>query len=246
MSKKILGCVSTAMSMFLVMFWLFSLWQSHVEDGGITLIAQGNALVKAGDPASLQKALEDYKKAATIFHDMASSKESLNEGLAYYSLARAYHALKQDEQAIEAGQHALPLLAASDSRADEGDMYNNLGLYYINTKHLDKEMDAYTRAQPLYEAAGAKDKVQKVVGTEGALRYDEGTAAAHKKDWTKARDAFIQAQQLYHQAAKPSEEADAYHDLSVIYTAMGDTSHAEGARQQEKALRASAVPAPHK
>lgn len=246
MLKKLLACGSTAMSLLLVLFWLFSMWQSHVEDGAIALIAQGNALVTAGDPTSLQKALQDYKKAAVTFHDMGSSKEALNEGLAYYSIARAYHALKQDEQAIEAGQRALPLLAASPSRADEGDMYNNLGVYYINTKHPDKAMDTYAHARPLYEAAGLKDKVQKVVDMEGALRYDEATAAANKKDWAKARDACIQAQQFYHQAAKPTDEADAYHKLSLIYTAMGDAKRAAEARQQENGLRPAAAANPHK
>ena len=246
MLKKLLACGSTAVSLLLVLVWLFSLWQSHVEDGGIALTAQGNALMKAGDPASLQKALQDFKKAAQTFHDMASSKEALNEGLAYFNMAIAYDALKQDEQAIEAGQRALPLLAASASKTDEGDMYKNLGIYYFNTKHPDKAMDALTHAQPLYESAGLKDKVHTVVDMEGALRYDEGTAACKKKDWANARDAYIQAQQFYHQAANPTDEANAYHRLSLIYTVMGDAAHAADARQQENGLRSGAAANPHK
>lgn len=231
------SCFTTVCSLLLLLAWLFSMWQSHVEDGGIALIAQGNALMKTGDTASLQKAVQDFQKAADTFHGIASKKEARNEGLAYYNMAHAYHALKNDNQAIAMGLRALPLLTDSEARTDQADMYGNLGLYYLSTNQSEKALEAYTRAQTLYEAVGLNDKVKEVAGVEGDIRYNQGIAAIDKQDWTAARHACRQAQQLYHQAVKSADEADACHELSIVYAATGDNSRAAEARQQEQALR---------
>ncbi len=246
MMKKSASCLSAIASLVLVCFWLFSQWQSHVEDGAIALITQGNALIKAGDPASLQKATETFRKAAETFHGLSTRKEAHNEGNTYYNLARAYHALKQDNQAIEAGQRALPLLTDADARGDQADMYSNLGLYYIDTDQSEKALDAYTHALALYQATGQSDKALKMASVEGAVREDQVTEAAQKKDWTAARDACIQAQQLYHQANEPASEADAWHKLSLIYTELKDAPRAAQARGQEQALRPPSGSTPHK
>ena len=244
MVKKLATCFTTACSLLLLLVWLFSLWQSHVEDGGIALIAQGNALVKAGDPASLQKAIQAFQKAANTFHGIDPKKEARNEGLAYYNMAHAYHALKNNEQAITMGQRALPLLTGPESRADQADMYGNLGLYYLDAHQPEKALEAYTQAQPLYEAVGLKDKVQKIVHMQGDLCYNQGAAAINKQDWTAALSVCQRAQQFYHQSAAPADEADAYHELNQVYAAMGDAPHAAEARRQEQALRPQANSAP--
>src|SRR5580700_5164754 len=116
MIKRMFSLITVLMSLVLTLLWVFSMWQSHVEDKGIALVAQANSLVKAGDSSSLQQAVTLFKKAVETFHGMNNDKQARNEGLSYYGLARAYHALKQNEQAIAADTHALPLLTSKKSQ----------------------------------------------------------------------------------------------------------------------------------
>jgi tetratricopeptide (TPR) repeat protein len=208
-----------------------------VEDEGIELVAKANSLVKAGDPVSLKSAAEAFKQAIQTFHGMNGGKQTRNEGISYYGLARAYHALKQNEQAIDAEKHALPLLSAMHTGTDLADAYNNMGVYCVLLNRLDEAGDAYSHAEQLYEAAGKQDSAKSAITEQGEIDFDRATAAARKKDWPTARDLYVTSTQLFHKSGRADDEADAYHKLSLIYSAMGIPSKAEEARNQERAIR---------
>jgi tetratricopeptide (TPR) repeat protein len=235
-AQKIAGCFCTLVSLLLIAVWVHQMWQSHIEDTGIEFIAKGNTMVQAGDPTSLEKAVETYKKAADVFHGIGS-KESRNEGLAYYNMARAYHALKQDDEALESGLKSVPLLTNANAREDLAGALGNIGLYCVSTKQLDKGFENYSRAAAIYKELNKPDMAQKMVNVEAAIRFDQTVEAAKAKDWPKARALCIQSQDLYHQAGNKTGEADATHELSLIYTVMGDAPKSADASSREQALR---------
>jgi tetratricopeptide (TPR) repeat protein len=218
-------------------FKLHSMWESHVEDTALDQIKQGNSLLNAGDTASLNKSVDTYKKAIATLQGMHNPLEMSKEGIATYNMAKAYGNLKQYPLAIETAQHALTLFTADKSKEDRADVNNSLGLYYIKTDQPDKAMDAYKQAEPLYHELGKTEKEKAVINVEGALLFDQAVSDAKKKDWPGARDACIQSQKRYQEAGKPESEADALHELGLIYIVMGDSAKAAGANAQEKALR---------
>ncbi len=229
-----------------LLFKIHGMWESHIEDTGIEQVAKANTLLKAGDPSSLQQAAEGFKKAIAIFQGMHKPEEARNEGVAGYNLARAYSAQKQYPQAIEAAQHALPLLTGKDAKGDLADASSNLGFYYIKTSQPDKAMEPYLRAEPLYQELGKTEPLKRVVDIEGSLLYDQAVAAARKKDWPVARDACIKAQEKFHQARNAADEADACHELALIYTVLGDSAKSAEAEGQAKMLRGGSPPLPAK
>jgi tetratricopeptide (TPR) repeat protein len=241
---KTMGWIIAGASLFIVGAKLLlvgvGLWQSHIEDTGIDQISQGNKLMKAGDPASIGRAAELYKRAADTFHKMEKKEEARNEGLANYDLARAYAAMKQYPQALDAVNRALPLLADDKSKADRADAYGLKAFYLIKTDKSDEALTACREAEPLFRGVGKIDRAQDMLNVEGAIFYDKAVDAARKKNWTAARDACVKSQDLYHQAHSPDDEATAAHELSLIYTVLGDNAHAAEARSQERAIRAAA------
>lgn len=239
MRRKSLSGISVLVTLLILAFSAHSMWQSHVEDTAIAQVAQGDKLMTAGDPASLQSAVDCYKKALVILDGMHYEKEARNQGITNYNMARAYAALKQYPSAIESARRALPFLAGSETKVDLADTYNNLGLYYLKTEQPDQAMDAYQHAEPLYRAAGQAARADDMVGVEGAVLYDKVGAAARKGDWTGARDTCLLSQQRYHLAHQASGEAEAVHKLGLIYKVLHNTSAAADAERQEKALRAS-------
>ena len=246
MRKTVVGCLVLGITLFFLAFRIHGMWESHVEDTGIDQVAKANALLKAGDPSSLQQAAEGYKKAIATFHGMHKPEEARNEGVANYNLARAYSARKQYPQAIEAALQARPLLTGKDSRADMADASANLGFYYIKTKQSDKAMEPYQSAETLYRELGKTDPLKRVIDVEGSLLFDQAVASARKKDWPTARDACIKARDRFHQAQNTKDEADAYHELGLIYTVMGDSTKSVEAELQAKALRSAVPHAPGK
>jgi len=239
MIQKVAGCLCSLVSLLLIAVWAHQMWQSHIEDTGIDIIAKGNALVRAGDPASLAKAVETYKRAADVFHGIGS-KESRNEGLAYYNLARAYHALKQNEEALESGSKSVSLLTAADAKEDLANALGNIGLYCVATKQLDRGFDSYARAAVTYKELNKPEMASNMIKVQGAIRYDQTIEAARAKDWPRARDLCIQSQDLYHQAGDKTDEADALQELSLIYTVMGESEKSSEAARKEQFLHIDA------
>lgn len=237
--QKVAGCFGTLVSLLLIAVWAHQMWQSHIEDTGIDLIAKGNTQVKAGDSASLEKAVETYKRAADVFRGIGA-KESRNEGLAYYNLARAYHALKQNDEALESGMKSVPLLTAANAKEDLAGALGNIGLYCVVAKQLERGYDYYDRSAAIYRELNKPDMAQTMINVQGAIRYDETVEAAKAKDWIKARDLCLQSQDLYHQAGNKTDEANALHELSLIYTVMGDAAKSSDASSKEQALRGGA------
>jgi tetratricopeptide (TPR) repeat protein len=243
MGQKIAGCLGTLVSLLLVAVWVHAKWESHVEDTGIEMIAKGNDLMKAGDAASLQQAADEYKKAAKVFHDLGS-KERRNEGLAYYNLARANHAQKQDMPALDAGQKAVVLLDGDDAKEDRAQALGNIGLYCVETKQLENGFDSYTRAAELYQQIGKPDRAKSMINVKAAIRYDQTTEAIRAKEWPKARDLAGQSQELYHGAGNRKDEAKAFHRLYLIYEVIGETEKSMEAARKEKELGGSPAAAP--
>lgn len=239
MRKPLIGCFVMAITMLVLIVKFHGLWESHVEETALDQIKQGNSQLKAGDPASLNRAVESFTKAAATFHGMHNALEARNEGVAQYDMAKAYAALKQYPQAIETIQRALPLFADDKAKANRADAYNLLGLYYIKTDQWDKAPEAYQKAEPLFKEVGALDQQRSVLNMLGAILYDKAVEAAEKKDWPAARDACLLAQQRYQLARNSGDEADTMHELSLVYTALGDPAKAANAIRQEKALRSS-------
>ncbi|HLJ55767.1 MAG TPA: hypothetical protein VKT77_12080 [Chthonomonadaceae bacterium] len=242
--NKTTGWLLTAAALFIVgvklLLMVVGMWQSHVEDTGIDQINQGNKLMKAGDKASIARAAVLYKHAADIFNKMDNRAERRNEGLAYYDLARAYAALEQYPQALDAIENALPLLDDDQSKADRADAFGLKAYYLMKSGKPDEALTAYREAEPLFRSAGKIDSAEGMLRVEGAIYYDKAVNAAEKRDWAAARDLCIKSKDLYHQARRPGDEATAAHELSVIYLVLGDSAHSTEARSQEQALRAKA------
>lgn len=192
------------------------MWKSHVEDTGIDQINQGNKLMQAGDPASIARAAELYKHSADIFSKMNVKAEWRNEGLANYDLARAYAAMNQYPQALDAVGRAIPLLDDDKSKSDRADAYGLKGYYLVKNGKSDEALTAYREAEPLFRSVGKTDQAQDMLNVEGAIYYDKAVDAARKKDWTAARGLCVKAKDLYHQARSAADEAAAAHELSLI------------------------------
>ncbi len=243
MRKTIVSCLVLGLILIGLIVRVHGMWESHVEDTALDQLKQGNKLFDTGDPASLNQSVENYKKAIATFQGMRNTLEARNEGIVTHNLAKAYAKLKQYPLAIETAQHALPLLDDAKSKEQKADVYYSLGLYYVQSAQTDKAPEVLKQAEPLFQEVGQSEKLKVVYNLEGALLFDQAVADAKKKDWAGARDACIQSQKRYQQAQKPAEEADALHELGLIYVVLGDSAKAAEANAQEKVLRTHLPPA---
>jgi CHAT domain-containing protein/tetratricopeptide (TPR) repeat protein len=178
--------------------------------------AEAALLLTQGTTETLQKSIEKYKEALSLYRS-AGDRGGMKETLLF--LAQAYSFLGEKQGALIYAKEALLLAREEKDRSTEAIILINLGSVYYDLGEPREALSFLEEALPIFRAIGSKRGEAVTFSNIGAVYQVLG-------DRQMALDSFERAQLIYREIGDRNDEASTLNNIGNVYSSLGEQQKA--------------------
>lgn len=179
--------------------------RNHVA--GRDLLSEGEQLQAGGDEETLQRALQKYGEAASLYR---SAGDRSGEARALSKLGLVYNDMGEKQKALDYAKQALLLHREYGDRTAEANVLLHIAAAYYSIHEWRRALEYYHQALSLSRATG-------YVEGEASALLGLGAAYTSAEEKRKALDYGHQALTLYRALGIRRGEAHTLHNLAWLY-----------------------------
>jgi CHAT domain-containing protein/Tfp pilus assembly protein PilF len=162
--------------------------------------------------AEMQKALEYYNEALSIFRAIGDRNEETNT---LTNIAVVYGSQGEMQKALEKFNEALPIFRAVGKRNMEANVLNNIGLIYGFLGEKQKALEKLNETLLIRRATGSRKGEAIALNCIARVYRSMG-------ELQKALEKFNEALALSRAVGDPGDQASVLNDIGEVYWLLGD------------------------